>query len=169
MQCKMCIDIMQPNSHNLWNYLDLGLIQIGALLRSSNLHSHFFVKGGIQFQAFHTGLSLIRRQIKVRNSFSLLMLLHTTVVWIIFYKQYLTYFKVLWYHMCCTHLTDGYWYLFSSAWTLAEAYAKLLMILKLCQLRSYSNLWWNLIACFTSSTPEFFIVILIYHLLILCS
>lgn len=127
----------------------------------------FFAKGGIQFQGFHAVLSLIRRQIKVSKSLSLLM--HTAVVWIIFYKPYLTYFKVLWYHMCCTHLTDGYWYLSSFAWTLAAAYTKLLMMLKLCHLRSYSSLWWNLIACFTSSSSEYFIVILIHYLLILCS
>lgn len=92
---------------------------------------------------------------------SLIMLLHATVVWIIFHKRYLTYFKVLWYHMCCTHLTDGYWYLCSSASTLAEAYAKLLMILKLCQLTSYWSFWWNVIAYFTRSTSEFFSLIFI--------
>ena len=60
---------------------------------NSNLHSHFFAKGGIQFQGFHAGLSLIRRQIKMSKSLSLLMLLNTTVVWIMFYKPYLTYLK----------------------------------------------------------------------------
>lgn len=104
MQSKICIGITELNSHNLWNYLDLTLVQTGALLRNSNLHSHFFAKGGIEFQGFQEGLSLTRSQIKVSKSFSLLMLLHAMVVWVIFYKLYLTYFKVLRYHMCCTTL-----------------------------------------------------------------